>query len=128
MSSFEQPSDSENNPDLEALLSSLDDPGIDGEDKEGLQGFLSNMMFQLISKEVLYEPLKEMHEKVRDSPISILQQALNHVISSPATSLRTRTSCLREIRTVIKNNRKRYHRLFPSLMRRVIQMRMPRMA
>lgn len=30
------------------------------------------MMSQLMSKDVLYEPLKEMHEKVRKSTISAL--------------------------------------------------------
>jgi peroxin-19 len=50
---------------METLLSSLNNLGIDGEDEEGLQGLLETMMSQLMSKEVLYEPLKEMHEKVR---------------------------------------------------------------
>ncbi|KAF9788134.1 Pex19 protein [Thelephora terrestris] len=49
--------------DLEALLSSLNSIGADGEDEEGIQGFLETMMSQLMSKEVLYEPLKEMDEK-----------------------------------------------------------------
>jgi len=49
--------------DLDALLSSLNNVGADGEDEEGLQGFLETMMSQLMSKEVLYEPLKEMNEK-----------------------------------------------------------------
>jgi peroxin-19 len=50
---------------METLLSSLNSIGVDGEDEEGLQGLLETMMSQLMSKEVLYEPLKEMHEKVR---------------------------------------------------------------
>lgn len=50
---------------METLLSTLKNVGADGEDEEGLQGLLETMMSQLMSKEVLYEPLKEMHEKVR---------------------------------------------------------------
>jgi len=37
---------------------------------------LETMMSQLMSKEVLYEPLKEMHEKVRKSASSVPQFAL----------------------------------------------------
>lgn len=47
---------------LEALLKSLEDIGI-GENGEGeaeLANFLENMMGQLMSKDVLYEPLKEL--------------------------------------------------------------------
>ncbi|KAF9653618.1 Pex19-domain-containing protein [Thelephora ganbajun] len=46
-----------------ALLSSLNNMESDGEADEGLQELLETMMSQLMSKEVLYEPLKEMHEK-----------------------------------------------------------------
>lgn len=56
-------SDGGGNPDLEALLSSLGNVGGEGEDENELQGLLETMMSQLMSKEVLYEPLKEMHEK-----------------------------------------------------------------
>lgn len=63
-SSFEQSSDGGDDPDMEALLSSLNNMGGDGEAEDGLQGLLETMMSQLMSKEVLYEPLKEMHEKV----------------------------------------------------------------
>ena len=45
-------------------MSSLGDMGGEGDTEEGLQGFLETMMSQLMSREVLYEPLKEMHEKV----------------------------------------------------------------
>ncbi|KAH9476275.1 Peroxisome biogenesis protein 19-1 [Psilocybe cubensis] len=53
------PSDPES---LEALLKSLGDLGLgEGEDDEKeLAGFLENMMGQLMSKDVLYEPLKEL--------------------------------------------------------------------
>lgn len=48
---------------LESLLSSLGDLGA-GEDETELAGFLEQMMGQLISKEVLYEPLKELATSV----------------------------------------------------------------
>ena len=35
------------------------------ESEEELKGILETMMSQLMSKEVLYEPLKELHDKVR---------------------------------------------------------------
>ncbi|EDR10787.1 uncharacterized protein LACBIDRAFT_293286 [Laccaria bicolor S238N-H82] len=49
---------------LEALLKSLGDLGGLGEggDENELAGFLETMMGQLMSKEVLYEPLKELAE------------------------------------------------------------------
>ncbi|KAJ7115527.1 Pex19 protein family-domain-containing protein [Mycena crocata] len=54
---------------LEALLGQLRDLGLGGEGGEGepdeaeLAGFLENMMGELMSKEVLYEPLTELAEK-----------------------------------------------------------------
>lgn len=45
------------------MLKSLSEGGGNPEDQ--LQGMLENMMTQLMSKDVLYEPLKELHEKVR---------------------------------------------------------------
>lgn len=50
--------------------------GGDGDAEDGLQGMLETMMSQLMSKEVLYEPLKEMHEKVRKPTSSNLQSIL----------------------------------------------------
>ena len=49
---------------LDDLLSRLggDMDGVESEDK--LKGILETMMSQLMSKDVLYEPLKELHEKV----------------------------------------------------------------
>lgn len=49
---------------LEALLSQL---GDGEESEEQIQGLLESMMAQLMSKDVLYEPLKELGDKVRDS-------------------------------------------------------------
>ena len=61
--SSQQSSDEGGDPDLEALFSSLNN--MEGNEAEGgLQGLLETMMSQLMSKEVLYEPLKEIHEKV----------------------------------------------------------------
>ncbi|GJJ13061.1 hypothetical protein Clacol_007310 [Clathrus columnatus] len=53
---------SEDDP-LEGLLSSLGDLNLDGEEGEGLESMLESMMSQLMSKEVLYEPLKELDTK-----------------------------------------------------------------
>ena len=40
-------------------------PGLEGLDSdEGLQGMLDDMMKQLMSREMLYEPLKELADKV----------------------------------------------------------------
>ncbi|KAJ3492697.1 hypothetical protein NLJ89_g11180 [Agrocybe chaxingu] len=49
---------------LEALLQSLGDLGLGGEggDEKELAGFLETMMSQLMSKDVLYDPLKELAE------------------------------------------------------------------
>lgn len=47
----------------ELLARLLGELGEDGEGK-GLQSYLDSMMGQLMSKEILYEPLKELHEKV----------------------------------------------------------------
>lgn len=66
-----QPSDasaSAGGENLESLLAQLKDLGNVGEganSEEHLQGVLEEMMGQLMGKDVLYEPLKELHEKVR---------------------------------------------------------------
>ncbi|KAF9068536.1 Pex19 protein [Rhodocollybia butyracea] len=57
---------------LQGLLDSLKDLGLDDlggegeEDEAELAGFLENMMGQLMGKEVLYEPLKELNDKFPD--------------------------------------------------------------
>ena len=51
----------EENDAFEKLLMHLSESG--GESEEELQGILETMMTQLMSKEVLYEPIKELHEK-----------------------------------------------------------------
>jgi peroxin-19 len=44
--------------------------GKDGDDAKDVQGVLETLMGQLMSKEVLYEPLKELNDKVsRECPI-----------------------------------------------------------
>lgn len=47
-----------------SLLSSLNNIGDDKEAGEELEGIVEFIMSQLVSKQVLYEPLKEIHEKV----------------------------------------------------------------
>ena len=51
---------------LEGLLSSLGDLKLneDSEGGENLESMLETMMSQLMSKEILYEPLKELDTKV----------------------------------------------------------------
>lgn len=56
---------------MDSLLAELGKMGEGGEGDEDLQGILETMMSQLMSKEVLYEPLKELHEKVQ--PVEILR-------------------------------------------------------
>lgn len=52
----------DNEGDLAALLSAFSGLNVDGEGD--MQGALESLMGQLMSKEILYEPLKELHEKV----------------------------------------------------------------
>ena len=49
---------------MAALFSSFADLGGAGGEDGDLQGMLETMMSQLMSKEILYEPLKELDEKV----------------------------------------------------------------
>lgn len=69
-------------------MSSLGNMGGEGDTEEGLQGFLETMMSQLMSKEVLYEPLKEMHEKVYQfinsaiQPISSCEQFPGYLVEN----------------------------------------------
>ncbi|EIN05462.1 Pex19 protein, partial [Punctularia strigosozonata HHB-11173 SS5] len=51
---------------LEALLAQLKLDGENGETEEDFQSILESMMTQLMSKDVLYEPLKELHDKFPD--------------------------------------------------------------
>jgi len=64
-SGFKQASAVPDDP-LAALLASLGDLGGDGGDGEGV---LESMMDGLMSKEVLYDPLKELHSKVRSTKL-----------------------------------------------------------
>ncbi|KAL0959039.1 hypothetical protein HGRIS_014344 [Hohenbuehelia grisea] len=50
-------------PSLEDLLKSIGADGEGGDNEEELAGMLENMMGQLMSKEILYDPLKELCEK-----------------------------------------------------------------
>ncbi|KAJ3922248.1 Pex19 protein family-domain-containing protein [Lentinula edodes] len=64
---------------LQGLLNSLkdlglDDLGADGdgvEDEAELASFLESMMGQLMSKDVLYEPVKELNEKAANPPTAL---------------------------------------------------------
>ena len=48
--------------------------GVESEDE--LKGILETMMSQLMSKDVLYEPLKEVHEKVRPPILALYRRPL----------------------------------------------------
>ncbi|KAL6298517.1 Pex19 protein family-domain-containing protein [Sparassis latifolia] len=48
---------------IEALLSQLKAEGGGGESEDDLQGLLEQMMTELMSKDILYDPLKELHDK-----------------------------------------------------------------
>ena len=50
---------------LEDLFSRISGDLDSTESEEDLKGILETMMSQLMSKDVLYEPLKELHDKVR---------------------------------------------------------------
>lgn len=50
---------------LEELFSSLGDLNLEDGEGENLESVLEGMMSQLMSKEILYEPLKELHDKVK---------------------------------------------------------------
>jgi len=48
---------------LENLLSTLGELNVEDGEGEGLESMLETMMSQLMSKEILYDPLKELHTK-----------------------------------------------------------------
>lgn len=52
-----------NEGDLSSLLSAFSNLSFDGEGGDGVQGVLETLMGQLMSKEILYEPLKELNDK-----------------------------------------------------------------
>ncbi|KIM28155.1 hypothetical protein M408DRAFT_329535 [Serendipita vermifera MAFF 305830] len=49
--------------DLSSLLSAFSGMNFDAEGGKDVQGVLESLMGQLMSKEILYEPLKELHQK-----------------------------------------------------------------
>ena len=55
-----------NEGDLSSLLSAFSSLNFDGDGGDGVQGVLETLMGQLMSKEILYEPLKELNDKVRE--------------------------------------------------------------
>jgi hypothetical protein len=73
---------------IEALLAQLG--GGEGDEAEDFQHVLESMMTQLMSREVLYEPLKELNDKVRAChPFSLFVSCSRTFHSSPATSKTT---------------------------------------
>ena len=94
--------------------------GGEAEDTE-LQGMLETMMRQLMSKDVLYEPLKELSEKVGRSCLAFLSDLTSIIrffthalvfpfVSSRRTSLRTLPRSLSPIRNDTNSNKSAYIR------------------
>jgi len=50
--------------DLAGLLSAFGSLNVNGDGGKDVEGVLESLMGQLMSKEILYEPLKELHQKV----------------------------------------------------------------
>ncbi|RDB16460.1 Peroxisomal biogenesis factor 19 [Hypsizygus marmoreus] len=88
---------------LDALLASLGDLGLgdgDGpENEEELAGLLENMMGQLMSREVLYEPLKEL----ADSFPGYLANPPEPLIADDKERYESQLICVRKIITVFDN-------------------------
>ncbi|TFK32374.1 Pex19 protein, partial [Crucibulum laeve] len=81
---------------LEALLASLGDLGLgEGEGEGELAGFLENMMGQLMSKDVLYEPLKEL----ADSFPAYLATPPTPLSTEDKTRYENQLVCVRKILT-----------------------------
>ncbi|KAG6876132.1 hypothetical protein C0992_000781 [Termitomyces sp. T32_za158] len=68
-SSTSKPGSGGSEDELAELLAKL---GKEGGSDEDMTSFLENMMGQLMSKEILYEPLKELSDSVRSSTSSIV--------------------------------------------------------
>ncbi|TRM59789.1 Pex19 protein family-domain-containing protein [Schizophyllum amplum] len=77
---------------LEALLKSLDLDNLpEGDDEKELTGFLESMMGSLMSKEVLYEPMRELEEKMPaylENPTEPLQAGDKERYQSQLTCVR----------------------------------------
>lgn len=58
-----------------------------GDSEEELAGFIENMMTQLMSKEILYDPLQELSQKV--IPVPCVIQDTDYALSFPNISRRT---------------------------------------
>ncbi|KAF8964821.1 Pex19 protein family-domain-containing protein [Flammula alnicola] len=85
---------------LEALLQSLGDLGLGegGDDETELAGFLENMMGQLMSKDVLYEPLKEL----ADGFPSYLEKPPAPISAEDRTRYESQLVCVKKILVVFE--------------------------
>jgi len=72
---------------MEAFLAQLGD-GAGGESEEELNRLLESMMSQLMSKDVLYEPLKDLQDKVCFLYTGYVH-ADHNLISAPSLPQRT---------------------------------------
>jgi len=86
------------NSELESLLSELGKMGEGGEGDEDLQGILETMMSQLMSKEVLYEPLKELHDKF---PAYLTENAMK-LSAEDKKRYESQQECVKKIITIFE--------------------------
>lgn len=92
---------------FESLLSHLKDlgdlPGDGAESEEQLQGVLEAMMGQLMNKDVLYEPLKELHDKVSMYFLHATSLTRGGPLSSLSISPRTAVPYRLKIRSALRH-------------------------
>ncbi|KAJ7594482.1 Pex19 protein family-domain-containing protein [Mycena floridula] len=96
----DQPASSSDDPDsLQALLSALSDLNVDGsggDSEEDMAGVLEGVMSQLMSKEILYDPLKELADKFP----AFLANPPAPLEASERTRYESQLTCVRKILAV----------------------------
>jgi len=104
-------------------LAALLESGDDGE----LQKLLEGMMGQLMSKEVLYEPLKELNDKVGSFfPLRRTLSADETIYSSHPISLRIETNSRRRTWHDMRRSKRAPHKLLTSSMILGTEMTIPK--
>lgn len=106
---------------LAAMLAQMGGMPGGGMGEEGLQGMLDEMMESLMSRELLYQPLKELLEKVIPAPAShrpvpiTVADPTPRPGSIPSTSPTTSPPCLPPTLPGSRSRRELSRRLWPSL-------------
>lgn len=104
-------------------MAALLEPGDDGE----LQKLLEGMMGQLMSKEVLYEPLKELNDKVGSFfPLCRTLYVDETIYSSHPISPRMETNSRRRTWHDMRRNMRAPHKLLTSSMMLGTEMTIPK--